>query len=359
MTPDPWTREAARLPVAFAQVREDPAVDAALLEECPGGRAVMIASGGDTAAWLVATERTTHLHLVDANPAQLTLTQLKLRLLRECPTHERATLLGHLPTPPQERAQMLAKLSLPAEIFGPSELVARLGPDHAGRYEILFSHLRAPLAENRPELSLLLAMDDPDAQARLIAPGTQLRAAIEAAFESLMRLDNLVALFGEEATRNPRQSFPRHFAERTFDALSRFPARANSFLAQLLLDVPGEAGFPAWLPKPAPSKWPEIAFSHATMLDALRALPQGETDFVHLSNILDWLSPEAASETLALTHRALRPGGLTVVRQLNSSLEIAPLGPAFDWQGERAAELHRSDRSFFYRALHVGRKPGP
>ena len=92
------------------------------------------------------------------------------------------------------------------------------------------------------------------------------------------------------------------------------------------------------------------------MVDALRARPEAAADFVHLSNILDWLSPEAASETLALAWRALRPGGVVVVRQLNSSLDIPPLGPRFAWLRGLATAWHRRDRSFFYRALHVGRK---
>ncbi len=92
------------------------------------------------------------------------------------------------------------------------------------------------------------------------------------------------------------------------------------------------------------------------MVDALRTLPEAGTDFVHLSNIIDWLSPEAAGETLALAWRALRPGGVVVVRQLNSSLDIPPLGPRFAWLGGLAALWHRRDRSFFYRALHVGHR---
>ena len=358
---DPWTDAAARLPLAFAQVREDPQLDAALLEGFSGrARVVMIASGGDTAALLAARALAARLHLVDVNPAQLALTRLKLHLLRHTPPETRPALLGYQPLPPAERAGRLAalggELSWPETVFGPVEFVADVGPDHAGRYEVLFRHLRAHCAAHRTEVEALLRLDDPAAQARRVAPDTALRAALEGAFDVVMRLENLVALFGAEATRNPLQDFPRHFAERTFHALAVFPARTNSFLAQLLLDPPDAGGFPDWLLAPTPARWPEIVCTHATMVDALRALPEAGADFVHLSNILDWLTPEAAAETLALAWRALRPGGITVVRQLNSSLDIPPLGPGFDWQRGLAAELHARDRSFFYRALHVGRK---
>lgn len=358
---DPWTHDAARLPLAFAQVREDPQIDAALLEGFGGSaRVVMIASGGDTAALLVAHGLAAHVHLVDANPAQLALARLKLHLLRQVRPDVRPALLGHRFLPPPERAERLTtlreELDLPETVFGPAGFVAEVGPDYAGRYEVLFGHLREHLGASRAEIATLMNMDDPAAQARRVAPGTELRVALDGAFDAVMRLENLVALFGAEATRNPLQDFARHFAERTFHALAAFPARTNPFLVQLLLDPPNEAGFPDWLLASPPAREPEVVCTHAPMVDALRALPEAGADFVHLSNILDWLSPEAAGETLALTWRALRPGGVVVVRQLNSNLDIPPLGSRFGWQRGLAALWHGRDRSFFYRALHVGRK---
>ncbi len=91
------------------------------------------------------------------------------------------------------------------------------------------------------------------------------------------------------------------------------------------------------------------------MTEALRGAA-GIYDFIHLSNILDWLSPEEARTTLDLAHTALRPGGWTLIRQLNSTLDIPRLGSGFDWHTEEAESLHACDRSFFYRALHLGRK---
>jgi S-adenosylmethionine-diacylglycerol 3-amino-3-carboxypropyl transferase len=80
-----------------------------------------------------------------------------------------------------------------------------------------------------------------------------------------------------------------------------------------------------------------------------------EFDYVHLSNILDWLTPEAARGVLGRAWSALRPGGWVMVRQLNSSLDIRALGDWFDWHRDEAAALHARDRSYFYRDLHLGR----
>ena len=111
-----------------------------------------------------------------------------------------------------------------------------------------------------------------------------------------------------------------------------------------------------WFDSPPPRQWPDIVCQCATAIEALAVLPPESVDFIHLSNILDWLSPESAAETLALAWKALRLGGLTIVRQLNSSLEIAACEPRFHWRADQAELLHRQDRSFFYRNLFVGEK---
>ena len=64
----------------------------------------------------------------------------------------------------------------------------------------------------------------------------------------------------------------------------------------------------------------------------------------------------AAGLILDLTWKALRPGGWTLIRQLNSSLDIQALGARLEWQTRAAIALHARDRSFFYRGLHLGRK---
>jgi S-adenosylmethionine-diacylglycerol 3-amino-3-carboxypropyl transferase len=362
-TPDAWAQEAARLPLAFSQVREDPSLDAAVLSQVgPNARVFMIASGGDTAAALMASGHASHMQVVDINPAQLALTRLKLALLRAVPA-ERLAILGHQSMPPEARAKALGdlkdELGLRSDVFGPTELVARLGPDNAGRYEILFHHLREHLEERREDLRELLALEDPTEQTRRIAPDTQLGQAIDRAFDSVMRLDNLVRLFGEEATRNSCVSFARHFAARTRHAFATLPARTNPFLAQLLHGTFFNGYAYDWLSYPAPRKWPEITYSCSTAVEALAALPCSSVDFLHLSNILDWLSPEAAAMTLAHAWKALGPGGRTIIRQLNSTLDIPAFEPRFTWRADESEALHRQDRSFFYRALFIGSKsPG-
>jgi S-adenosylmethionine-diacylglycerol 3-amino-3-carboxypropyl transferase len=298
------------------------------------------------------------LHLVDPNPAQLALARLKLRLLRTAEPGRRLALLGHAPMPAAGRREALAagleSLGLRPDALGPEGLVAERGPDHAGRYERVFAELARELSPVATELESVLRLRDPAAQSAGFAPGTALGRALDAAYDRVLSLPNLVRLFGEGATRNPAEPFARHFARRTRHALATLPAADNPYLWQMLRGrFPGGAAYP-WLSMPAPAALPEVTWTAAPMAAAL-ADARGGYDLVHLSNILDWLSPAEARATLAAAAGALRPGGVVLVRQLNSTVDVPGAGHGFTWDASGSAALHARDRSFFYRALHLGR----
>lgn len=286
-----WVIQAAQLPVAFAQVREDPRLDLEVLAELgPRPRVIMIASGGETALCL-ARRPLSRLLLVDVNPAQLELVQRKWKLASE-------------PYPPE-----------------PEQLDAL----NHGRYERVFAQL------------------DSD--------------QLEQSFARVMSQENLMALFGAGATRNPRQPFHDHFSQRTRLALARPDAAHNPFLWQVL-----HSKFPPgvswdWL---QPKQWKEPLLTpeyfQGEMVSALSTQADSSFEFVHLSNILDWLSPEEAEILLQQAARVLQPGGLVLIRQLNSSLDIPALNSPFQWDPDRGADMVERDRSFFYPFIHLGRR---
>jgi S-adenosylmethionine-diacylglycerol 3-amino-3-carboxypropyl transferase len=356
-----WVEQAAALPLAFAQVREDPLLDGWVGEQLPdASRVMMIASGGCTAAFLASSPKVAELRLIDPNPAQLALTRLKLRLLQTSPPESRLALLGHAPLRGPERQAWLKEewrqLQLPPECLGPPAFVAEIGPDHAGRYERVFAQLRLALHDQTEALENLLNLHDPGEQDRLVNPAAPLGQGLDAALDEVMAIPNLVRLFGAEATKNPVEPFSRHFARRLRHVLATLPADSNPYLWQMLLGRYPEGHEAPWLRLPSLTRLPPVTWETGFMADALWASPSTSFDFVHLSNILDWLTPENAQATLELTGQALRPGGYTLIRQLNSTLDIQSLGPMFEWLTPQANALHARDRSFFYRALHLGRK---
>lgn len=357
---DDWVQATATLPLAFAQVREDPWIDQQLVERLDRpARVLMIASGGETAA-LLSTLPLESLHLVDINPAQLNLTRLKLQLLQTADTQERLALLGYESMPAESRSQELSRrtseIGIEAETLGPPELLAQYGPDYCGRYEWLFARLRQLLAGCSDAVLSLMQMSDPGAQTKSSAEGTELHDQLVRAFDEVMDLDRLIQIFGPDATANRVQPFSRHFLQQTLHALSAFPAIKNPFLHQIVLGRFIGPLWP-WLECDRQERLPETRFSQGAMSDVLPAQPDSCCDLLHLSNILDWVTPDAAGRLLSEACRCLAPGGLVVIRQLNSRLDIRGLPCGIRWLPDLSQSLHDADRSFFYRSLHVGIKP--
>ncbi len=359
MTQPAWLQEAAALPVAFAQVREDPLIDEALAARAGNGaRICMIASGGCTAAALAALPGIGLIHCVDPNSAQLALAQIKLSLLRYASTAERLIALGHGECSRALRGVAIARAREQAgqqdTDLGPQDLLDTLGLDHIGRYERLFAALRVRLEPVAAGIAKLLLLDDLTGQRNCIRADGPLWPVIESAFLEVMALPNLVTLFGEGATRNPREAFPQHFLRRLRWAIEHLPARTNPFLAQLLGGQFAPNQTHRWIALPSPTSMPEMEWEQAFMVPALRRQPRC-FDIVHLSNILDWLSPAEAGETLAAACAALRRGGYVIVRQLNSSLDILALDTGLIWDSALGSHFLNRDRSFFYRNILVGR----
>ena len=358
-----WLDDAAALPVAFAQVREDPLLDLEVVAETgPGARILMVASGGCTAAFLASSGTVASLHLVDPNPAQIALTKLKLHLVAHSHREERAFLLGHTLGDPDLRRSRLETHAQAAGIsladLGPEALVSKLGPDEAGRYERLFAHFRGELKWRGQSgvVREIFGLADLEQQ-RTIARDPAFAAALRDACDATFSLPILVRLFGTGATGNARAPFAEHFRDRIHAGLAASRAIDNPWLRTLLLGASDAAGEPLpWIGLPPGTRVPPVRATVAPMSVALREADPESADVVHLSNILDWLNPEEARDTLMLATRVLAPGGVIVVRQLNSTLDIPSLGGGIEWDAPWGAALLQKDRSFFYRAIHVGRR---
>lgn len=359
MSADPWAKEVSRFPVAFSQVREDALGDMELVESLgEKTRILMIASGGCTAAFLSSSKSVSQITMVDPNPAQIDLAKLKLELLSQYRCPERLQILGHRPMPVESRKSALktlfGSLAIPEDRFGPLEMTAALGPDHVGRYEQVFGQLRERLSDVRTALEALMLMDDPKAQGAAVAPNTALGQELDKAFDEVFSLENLVEVFGVAATSNRVQPFSNHFRERTRIVLETLKAQSNPYLSQVFLGR--YSALVPWIGlDPTPLKIP-IHSIEADMVTALKGIEAESYDLVHLSNILDWLGPESVEEILSLSARVLRKGGATIIRQLNSTVDIPCAKSDFDWDHSFGQDLLEKDRSFFYRAIYVGKK---
>jgi S-adenosylmethionine-diacylglycerol 3-amino-3-carboxypropyl transferase len=319
----------------------------------------MIASGGCTAAALVAGGQLDHLHLVDMNPAQMGLSCVKLHLLQNASPLDRLKILGHAPMTWGSRsaaiAQIMSLLGLKRDTLGPLPFVTKHGLDHAGRYELVFARLRAEMIGFSAQLTQIANHSDAAVRVAAFSPDAPLGRAMDKALDSVMALPNLVRLFGGKATQNSVEPFSRHFAGRLRYAVATLEPSINPWFQQMLLGRFPRNVVYAWLTAVPPRRMPQIVMS-TDHFDKVLGVFRREFDFVHLSNILDWLSADEAMHTLQLAWNALRPGGVAIIRQLNSSLVFSELGPQFDWLDKQAQEMNDRDRSFFYRKLLLGRK---
>ncbi len=355
-----WIQQAESLPIRFAQVREDPSLDQSVITEQGGtARVMMVASGGCSAAFLATLPLVGSICLVDLNAAQLALSRFKLRLLSGADPGERLELLGHRELPAETRAERLerefAALGWEADALGPFDLTAASGPDYVGRYERLFAALQEALMLVGSDLGTLLSLDHVGRQSSRASSKSFLGKELDRAFVEIFQLPTLVRLFGDAATGNRAVPFSEHFLLRIREAFARFPANENPWLWQLFRGEYPEGHPVPWLSQPRQPRLPEISYVCSSMLEALEQ-DREPVDFLHLSNILDWQSPEQAGQLLEAAASALRPGGSVLIRQLNSSLEIRKLGPQFAWLEAESARLLEQDRSFFYRVIHWGKK---
>lgn len=355
--------KAAQRPLGFAVVREDSHQDLELINRYFKDESIsmlMVASGGCTAAHLIAHARLHDLTLVDPNKAQLALSKLKTHLLA-LPMQKRAELLGHSYLDPATRKScmqgLLYSLDIDGEIFGNLDEVAKCGLDHTGRYELVFEELRKRLVPHAEALEQLFQYDSVQDQIKHLAPDSPLGKALDEALDDVMSQANLVAIFGEKATANRVQDFSSHFAQRIRLYISKNLASSSPWLAYMLLGrFYKNEQFP-WLTAKAGNTLPELSFYHGYMNEVLEKSESEKYHVIHLSNIIDWLSPQEAQKTLRLAYRALKPGGIVLIRQLNSNVDIVKLAEEFTFDAHLNAEFLENDRSFFYRNFLVGFKP--
>jgi S-adenosylmethionine-diacylglycerol 3-amino-3-carboxypropyl transferase len=349
-----WVNTACQFPVGFAQVREDPLLDVQVIEHLnrKQTKVLMIASGGCTAALLATHPLVNELTVVDPNLSQLGLTQLKLHLLEHCSIEERLSILGHQKMPVQDRRAWVARhlnlLGFPADTLGDLDKVAESGLDYSGRYEYLFLQLQHEIRHFEPEIRAVLSNSKSTISENL-------KDSLNASFKKVMTLDNLIALYGEGATQNPAMPFWEHFFLQTMSALTCPLAKNNPFLSQLLLGQFNQQPY-EWLTKPKQTISKKLTFLNHTLSETLD-MANDSFDFIHLSNALDWLNPQEAKSMLRSVANKLNPGGMLILRQLNSTLDIPALGSnQIEWHVQDGADYLYQDRSFFYKRLLVGKK---
>lgn len=356
-----WVQPALNFPVRFCQVREDPALDQCVVRQLPKkSKVLMIGSGGCTIAALAPEPTIQTIHVVDPNHAQLALCRIKLHLLEHFETRMRTRLLGHDSMDHEQRLvaseDLANSFDIKLEDLGTLSDIAVLGLDYCGRYEAIFRAIRERfLQQSELKLEELLSLDDTIAQKNWLTDHPFFANGLADILNEVMDLPILQKLFGSEATRNRITDFSKHFHERTLWCLNNFKAQSNPYLWQMLMAKNPLNHSVMWLQLPQQQSKITYRFLASSIQDYLVQVDE-KFDYIHLSNVLDWLSEEEAHQLLESVWNILQNNGYTLIRQLNSDLAIRQLGDRFLWHSQESARLHANDRSFFYRTLHLGQK---
>ncbi|GAA1893636.1 hypothetical protein [Streptantibioticus ferralitis] len=268
MTGNPWsagrilTAQSGGPRLLFGRMYEDPRVELRAFPAAPA-RVLCIASAGDTAAALAHAGH--DVTAIDINARQLGYAAGRVR--RGAPA--RTGTAEHLTAVGRQAAAVL-----PA--WRPASLAAFLDLDDPVRQ---LTWWRERL--DGPGLRLLMgaALRPAGLLAALLRPG--FRGAVPARFDTLLR-------------------------QRIANTVARHPNADNPLLRLLLL---GEAA-----PDPAPT--PGVRFVHAEVAEYLESVTPGSYDAITLSNVLDGPGSSYARRLRTAVERAVRPGGVAVLRSL-------------------------------------------
>lgn len=300
--------------VRFAVVREDPAIEIQCARVFHARKALVCCSGGCTALALKHALPACEVTAYDINPAQIQ--QLHAR----------------------------------AEAIACGDLDALQTLSQQGEFEKLFRQLRAAFCEFvAPDAALARYFDPatPVSEAHLLAREWTSARYWPALFDMHFCDALLVAMFGPDAVQHAAPgSYPRYFRAAFERGLLRPDGPRNPFLQHVFRS--------RWL-DPPPFATAGRALGVETWLGALPSHPSLDRfDLVHLSNIFDW-SSDALVSAWAVALRALSPGAVITVRQLNNDRALKGFfEPYFRFDDALGAALHADDRSLFYNRVQVG-----
>ena len=337
----------SRLEVRYAQCWEDPLLSREALAVGPDDDVLSIASGGENGlAFLL--DRPRSVTLIDRNPAQIHLVELKVLAARRLDREELLGFLGARPGPDKDRLYDVLRpgLSGPARAFWDRRRdLIRDGLFHCGRYERFFrAAIRyvVPLIHSRKTLRALLDCPTVGEQAAFYRDVWTNRR-----WRTLFRLVFGKRVFGRWGRQRSHYRYVT-----AADTWRLFYDRAERELSQRLVrDHPGLAYFFKESAYPRPENLPlwlqaahfpairegldRLKLRTAGLDEILAATHPGDFSKFNLSNIFEYMAAGEYARALGGILRVSRSGGrlafwtMFVPRPVPSSLSarFAPVFP--------------------------------
>lgn len=346
----------------YAQVWEDADVLVEALDIRPADVCLSIGSAGDNALALLA-RGAARVVAVDMNPAQIACIGIRAAAYRHLAYGEFLELIGSRPggRAPSHYASLRPHLGGDTRAFwdvDPARVLNGIG--HAGKFENYFRLFREralPLVHSRRTIDRLLMPRDQEAREKFY----------DSEWDT-WRWRGLFGLFFSRTVmgalgRDPalfqyvEGSVADRILSRTRHALRTLDPSGNPYLHWILKGCHSDA-LPLALREDA---WEAIRgrldrfeWHQASLGDYLDGCAPGSIDKFNLSDIFEYLSPEATEVLYEKILRAARPGARLVYWNM-----LAPRSVPGKFAGrvrsldDMAGRLFQIDRAFFYSALVV------
>lgn len=349
----------------YSQSWEDLDCARAALRIRPGDHVLAIAAAGDNVLGMLADDPA-RIVAIDLNPAQIALTELKGAAVRHLSAGELHAFLGLTPAPDRWAVyrRLRPSLSEASRDFWDSRrrLIEGgiLGAGRFERYVRLFRRVVLPIVPGRRAVQAILHAKDVEAQRRVYAQQWD-----TARWRLLFRIffsRPLLAAFGRHRSffdHAPTADIGAHFLDRVRIGLTATPLDDNPYLTYLLTGrYRGPHAMPDYLrPECQPTiaaRVGRITMLTASLIDALRELPDRSIDAFYLSDVFELFGTDAYEETLSEIARVGKPGArLCYWNNLVPRQRPEHLASVIATHEAEAAELHRRDRAFLYSRLIV------
>lgn len=354
----------------FAQVREDPRAEIAALEPSPGDSLVVVGSGGCTALSLIAAGAG-QVTAVDVNRAQNHLIELKLAAVSALSREEALAFLGGADAIARDRLDTYVRLRPLLTAAARSHWDARpalvdagvLGAGVTERFIRMLVGAMCVFVHPRSRLERMLACESIEEQRALFSrewntPRWRFFFAL-LLNRRVFRRTYDAAFFAHLE----QPSFAEHFRRCAEHALTDLPVGDNYFLHHMIT-----GRYPAGAPQGVPpylateghamvaERRDRLTLVDGSMTDYLRILPDASVTGFSLSNICEWLAPNAIDELFAEIVRVATPGATLCFRNFVGWTEV-PARFRKVVREDRALgdELTKQDRSVVARRIAVCR----
>jgi S-adenosylmethionine-diacylglycerol 3-amino-3-carboxypropyl transferase len=313
-----------KIPISFAQVREDPMIELSIIDQINGNiNALIIGSGGCT-LMSILSDKIDHIDVIDLNMAQLYLIELKLALFCNNLIDDRT--INKILTSDHNEIDIYnnirSKLSTPCCNFWDDHIALYLtGLNRNGIYEELFR---------------LLSDTNFD-------------------FDRIFDKQFLSEIFGSAATGNSTKSFIDHFRS-VFKYYEEHYDPSDNYFYHILLnnDKLPSINLPMYMTNRdnIRKNKDKIAFYNSDMLSFIKTSHNVPYDIIHTSNITDWMNLEEMNELIITSHKSLKLGGYVIMRRLIGNYDLKDsVSKYFEIVSEVPV-----DRSHFYEEVVIGKK---